>query len=177
MAGWGDDGGPLIWEDGRDSRFLAETGLKRRCDEFYSGPRLEQAPDLILRPIEPTDTFLGLADFGHRETMAKVYRYSGMHRNEGMLIMNGPRVRPGAWIEGSSITDIAPTVLHTMGLPVPSDMDGRVLGGAFADEYLHTFPVAEVEAVPVGDISAATAYTEDGEMETVERLKGLGYME
>ena len=72
------------------------------------GPHVEQAPDLILRPVEPADIFFGLADFGHRETMAEVYRYSGMHRDEGMLIMNGPGVRPGAWIEGSSITDIAP---------------------------------------------------------------------
>ena len=160
--------------DPRTGRKL--IGQVMRREEIYSGPRLDQAPDLILRPTEPTDIFFGLADFGHRETVARVYRYSGMHRDEGMLIMNGPGVRPGAWIEGSSITDIAPTVLHTMGLPVPSDMDGRVLGGAFADEYLDAFPVTKVEAVPEGDICAATAYTDEGEKEIVERLKGLGYM-
>jgi predicted AlkP superfamily phosphohydrolase/phosphomutase len=162
------------FRDRRTGRKLIGQVLRR--EEIYTGPYLEHAPDLILRPIEPTDIFFGLADFGHRRTVAKVYRYSGMHRDEGMLIMNGPGVRPGGWIEGAAIQDMAPTILHTMGLPVPSAMDGHVLGAAFAEGYLDAFPVTTMEAAPDGGPTATADYTEEGEKEIVERLKGLGYL-
>lgn len=168
----------LEFRDPRTGRQLIGQVIRR--EEVYSGPRLEQAPDLILRPIEPADIFFGLADFGHRKTAAKVYRYSGMHRDEGMLVMSGPSVRRGGWIEGASITDIAPTVLHAMGQPVPTDMDGRVLSAAFDEGYLEAFPVSTIETGPEeraqGPAPRQEEYTEEGEKEIMERLKGLGYL-
>ena len=161
------------FRDPRTGRKLIGEVLRR--EEIYSGPHLEQAPDLILRPSEPSDIFFGLADFGHRETVSTVYRYSGMHRDYGMLIMNGPGVRQGSAVEGAVIQDIAPTVLHTMGLPVPADMDGRVLDDAFAEEYMESFPV-DIGAPAAGDDSAWTGYSEEGEKEIMDRLEGLGYL-
>jgi predicted AlkP superfamily phosphohydrolase/phosphomutase len=162
------------FRDPRTGRQL--IGQVMRREEVYSGPFLERAPDLILRPQEPSDIFFGLADFGHRETVSTVYRYSGMHRDHGMLIMNGPGVRRDATVTGAVIHDIAPTVLHTMGLPVPTDMDGQVLINAFEGDYMEAFPVI------IGHPSSATGtedwsgYTEEGEKEIMERLEGLGYM-
>ena len=46
---------------------------------------------------------------------------------EGVLIASGPAFRAGAAPEGATLLDIAPTVLHLLGVPVPADMDGRVL--------------------------------------------------
>jgi predicted AlkP superfamily phosphohydrolase/phosphomutase len=151
-------------------------GQVLRREEIYSGPHLERAPDLILRPKEPSDIFFGLADFGHRETVARVYRYSGMHRDDGMLIMNGPGVRAGSSIEGSAIQDVAPTVLHTMGLPVPTDMDGHVLEQAFGEDYTASFPVTFADPADVSGEGGWTDYTEEGEKEIMERLEGLGYL-
>ena len=71
------------FRDPRTGRKLIGEVLRR--EEIYSGPYVEQAPDLILRPKEPSDIFFGLADFGHRETVSTVYRYTGMHRDDGML--------------------------------------------------------------------------------------------
>jgi predicted AlkP superfamily phosphohydrolase/phosphomutase len=158
-----------------------ETGRKLigqvlRREEVYSGPHLDRAPDLILRPKEPSDIFFGLADFGHRATVATVYRYSGMHRDHGMLIMNGPGVRQGSSIEGAAIQDIAPSILHTMALPVPADMDGRVLEEAFADGYMEAFPLKLAEPSMPLEASAGSGYTEEGEKEILERLEGLGYL-
>ncbi|MGC9333383.1 MAG: alkaline phosphatase family protein [Anaerolineae bacterium] len=147
-----------------------------RREEIYAGPYYERAPDLILRPKEPSDIFFGLADFGHRKTVAQVYRYSGMHRDEGMLIMNGPGVHAGGSIHGAAIQDIAPTVLHTMGLPVPTDMDGQVLEQAFAEAYRAAFPVHFADPAVVTSGQGPTDYTEEGEKEIMERLKGLGYL-
>lgn len=151
-------------------------GEVMRRKDIYSGPFTERAPDLILRPHEPSDIFFGLADFGHRETVSTVYRYSGMHRDYGMLIMNGPGIRQGGTIEGAVIQDIAPTVLHTMGLPVPSDMDGRVLDDAFTDGYMDSFPLQTTESLDSAPSVTGTEYDQEGEKEIMDRLRGLGYM-
>jgi predicted AlkP superfamily phosphohydrolase/phosphomutase len=162
------------FRDPRTGRKLIGQVLRR--EEIYSGPYLDHAPDLILRPREPSDIFFGLADFGHRETVSSVYRYSGMHRDYGMLIMQGPGVRRGATVEGASIQDIAPTVLHTMGLPVPADMDGKVIAGAFEQEYMESFPVIIGDPAASAVDGMGSGYTEEGEKEIMERLEGLGYL-
>ncbi|HOQ99760.1 MAG TPA: hypothetical protein PLJ35_13145, partial [Anaerolineae bacterium] len=53
-------------------------------------------------------------------------RIEGTHRLEGMLAVHGEHVRPGLRLD-ANIADIAPTVLAGLGLPVPIDMEGRVL--------------------------------------------------
>jgi predicted AlkP superfamily phosphohydrolase/phosphomutase len=164
----------LDFADPRTGRKLIGTVLRR--EEIYSGPFLEQAPDLTLLPRQPSDIFFGLADFGHRLTVDTVYRYSGMHRDYGMLIMNGPGVRPGSTLHGASIYDIAPTVLHAMGLPVPADMDGHVLADAFCPGYMAAFPVVTGDPGTGGAPAADVDYTEEGEQEIIDRLRGLGYM-
>ncbi len=162
------------FRDPRTGRKLIGEVIRR--EEVYSGPHLDRAPDLILRPREPSDIFFGLADFGHRDTVSAVYRYSGMHRDHGLLIMNGPGVRRGAVIDGAMIQDIAPTILHTMGLAVPTDMDGRVLAQAFANEYMESFPVTIGDPSKPGEAKSWSGYTEEGEKEIMERLEGLGYL-
>ena len=161
------------FRDPRTGRKLIGEVMRR--EEVYSGPHVDQAPDLILRPKEPSDIFFGLADFGHRDTVSTVYRYSGMHRDYGMLIMNGPACAAGQQIEGAAIQDIAPTVLHIMGLPVPTDMDGRVLEDAFADGYMDAFPLEMADASAAAGNGATDAdYTEEGEKEILERLARIG---
>jgi predicted AlkP superfamily phosphohydrolase/phosphomutase len=162
------------FRDPRTDRKLIGEVLRR--EEIYSGPHLERAPDLILRPKEPSDIFFGLADFGHRETVSPVYRYSGMHRDYGLLIMSGPGVRQGATLEGASIQDLAPTVLHTMGLPVPSDIDGQVLVDAFEEGYMTAFPVTIGDPSVASERKTESGYTEEGEKEIMDRLEGLGYL-
>jgi predicted AlkP superfamily phosphohydrolase/phosphomutase len=162
------------FRDPHTGRKLIGEVLRR--EDIYNGPHLEQAPDLILRPGEPSDIFFGLADFGHRETVATVYRYSGMHRDDGMLIMNGPGVNPGGSVEGAFIYDLAPTLLHAMGLPVPADMDGHVLEQAFVDGYRQAFPVRIAEPAAARSAGSDADYTEEGEKEILERLEGLGYL-
>jgi predicted AlkP superfamily phosphohydrolase/phosphomutase len=162
------------FRDPHTGRKLIGEVLRR--EELYSGAFVDRAPDLILRPKEPSDIFFGLADFGHRDTVATVYRYSGMHRDYGMLIMNGPGVQPGGTIEGAAIHDVAPTVLHAMGLTVPADMDGHVLEHAFDGEYMNAFPIEIGDlSVPMG-LGPTDDYTEEGEKEIMDRLQGLGYL-
>jgi predicted AlkP superfamily phosphohydrolase/phosphomutase len=159
--------------DPRTGRPLIGQILRR--EEIYSGPYQDRAPDLILRPKEESDIFFGLADFGHRDMVSQVYRYSGMHRDYGMLIVNGPGVRAGGEIRGAVIQDIAPTVMHSMGLPVPADMDGRVLAELFTEDYMAAFPLQIGEAA-TAEVAEEKGFTEEGEKEIMDRLRGLGYL-
>ena len=53
--------------------------------------------------------------------------FAGTHSRMGMLLAAGPQIRPGSRLEPVKITDVAPTALHLMGIPIPRDMDGSVL--------------------------------------------------
>jgi predicted AlkP superfamily phosphohydrolase/phosphomutase len=159
--------------DPRTGEPLIGEILKR--EDIYHGPYLERAPDLILRPRDETNIFFGLADFGSNITVDTVYRYSGMHRDHGLLIMSGKGVKRGGTIEGAGIEDLAPTVLYAMECPVPQDMDGRVLSEVFTEEFRNQVTLLHSEEGSSRELRE-TAYTEEAEEEIKERLRGLGYL-
>lgn len=95
-----------------------------RREELYHGPHADQAPDLVLATRDGYDP---KGVFGKRELTFKGSALVGMHTTpDALLYVQGVRRlerRP-------SITDVAPTILELLGLPVPADMDGRsLLGG------------------------------------------------
>ncbi|MEX2172922.1 MAG: alkaline phosphatase family protein [Pirellulaceae bacterium] len=59
----------------------------------------------------------------------------GYHEAAGVFMMAGPGIRAGVDLHECSTLDLAPTMLHLMGLPIPDHMPGRVL-----EEALETPP-------------------------------------
>src|SRR5262249_7333362 len=57
----------------------------------------------------------------------------GYHDQPGVLIVRGPGIKKGAELEECSSLDLAPTILHLMGLEIPSYMKGRVLTEMFEE--------------------------------------------
>jgi predicted AlkP superfamily phosphohydrolase/phosphomutase/tetratricopeptide (TPR) repeat protein len=55
------------------------------------------------------------------------------HRPFGILAACGPGFCPGSRLYGASILDVAPTVLHLLGLPAAYDMPGRVLAEVLSE--------------------------------------------
>jgi tetratricopeptide (TPR) repeat protein len=100
------------------------------------------------------------------------------HEPDGIFLAAGPGIRSGAKIEGASVLDLTPTLLHYLGLPVGKDMDGRVLTAIFEEETPITY-VASYERTDAG--TPAEKLAEDyGEAELAENLAGLealGYVE
>jgi len=150
------------------------VGRVLRREEVYHGPHVEHAPDLILIPADPRDIFFGLADFGSNRVVDTVYRYSGMHRDHGMLLMMGSQVSAGATVEGATIADLTPTLLHLMGQPIPEDMDGRALVELLDPAYRGRVP--ERVSVKEAEQSARLVFSEQEEQQIAERLRGLGYL-
>ena len=143
-------------------------------EEVYHGPYLEEAPDLILLPAREEDVFYGLADFGANRLVQPMYRYSGMHRDFGLIVMSGPQVRPGARLTNAAIVDLAPTVLHALGVPIPEDMDGRPLRSAFERDH-RSDPLCAV-SVPSPLRAADAAYTPLEARAVEVRLRQWGYL-
>ena len=115
----------------------------------------------------------------YRAVMGKTHiRNSGNHRREGILIMQGGPVRRGASLENMRIHDIAPTVLHLLGLPIALDMDGRVITQAFGEAFLRRRPVRAVPGYQNLKGMAQEGREEKSENPGLrERLKALGYIE
>ncbi|WP_252698557.1 alkaline phosphatase family protein [Natronosalvus vescus] len=96
------------------------------------------------------------------------------HRPEGIMLCRGPSIEPGATLRGARVVDVAPTLLHGIGKPVPTNADGRVLFDAFRPDAEPTGTKVERKNVT----SDRNRTDVDDDFSGVEdRLKGLGYME
>ena len=95
---------------------------------------------------------IGLHDFTTHKVISRAFGPTGDHRMEGILIAAGPAFRAGASPRQADLLDIAPTVLHLLGVPVPDDMDGRVL-----TELLEP-SLARAALEPMPDATAGSYY-------------------
>jgi len=92
-----------------------------RRDEIYRGPLLEQAPDAVLHFHDGFDIKGAVA----RDELFGRSALTGMHTyDDSLLYVN----RPGFPTRDVAITDLAPTILATLGARPSQPMDGRVLG-------------------------------------------------
>jgi len=158
--------------DRRTGQPIIERVLRR--EEIYQGPYLDQMPDLLIRTRGWEYMAFGHADFGSNRLAEPVRGFSGHHRPHGILILAGSGVRPGARLEGAKIVDLAPTLLHAMGVAVPAELDGRVLVEAFEGSPVADRPVA-ISQVQVYKEPSAEAPAGEEMAEMQEKLRGWGY--
>jgi predicted AlkP superfamily phosphohydrolase/phosphomutase len=146
-------------------------------DEAFAGPHEGIGPDLSLL----------LADGGtmsilpSRELVVRRPEPAGHHREVGMFLAAGPGIRTGAEVGELSLVDVAPLILHRLGLPVPDDVAGRVPVEVLEEAELAARPP---RTVPAGVPTAVTAVTPtdlqldaDEQAGIMQRLKALGYVE
>ena len=101
----------------------------------------------------------------------------GVHAPEGIVILAGPPVRPGIELREASISDVTPTALALLGLPLARDMEGHVWTEALRPEFLKQHPVSCVETYggEAGEPALAT-YDEEERQALYQRLRDLGYL-
>jgi arylsulfatase A-like enzyme len=87
----------------------------------------------------------------------------------------GDSVNPAGTLKETRIHDLAPTILHLLDLPVPADMDGRVLTEALQEGWMANHPVQYEREEERGE-KENLIYSEREEKEIREQLKGLGYL-
>jgi predicted AlkP superfamily phosphohydrolase/phosphomutase len=163
----------LTLRDPRTGEPLVERVYRR--EEIYSGPYIDRTPDLIVQPQGWQYMAFGHADFGSNKLVEPIIGLSGHHRPDGVLILAGGGVKPDTQVEGASILDLTPTILHALGIDVPEDLDGRVLSEAFEASSPVARPVTFSQANVYKD-STSEPDLSDEEMEEVqEKLRGWGY--
>jgi len=145
-----------------------------RKEELYSGPALEDAPDLFFMPKDLRHQAFGLLQFTSNRWLEPSFDRSGGHRMNGILLFWGEGVRKGT-LAKANMTDIAPSLLALLDTPIPQDMDGRVLQEAFQEEIWGGKEIRYSEPHQSGK-APGEGLTEEETEEIQRRLKGLGYV-
>ncbi|RLG38637.1 MAG: hypothetical protein DRN91_02115 [Candidatus Alkanophagales archaeon] len=102
-----------------------------RREEVYHGEYLNFAPDIIVSIDENVTSISG--KIGLNRVFMEGFPYNGYHRmDNGTFIAWGPDIKSGR--VQARIYDIAPTILHIFGVPIPRDVDGRILREIFKGE-------------------------------------------
>lgn len=145
-----------------------------RREDLFEGPYVDDIPDILLE-LYPAYTG-GSAMQGDLVTplpLEDLAAYSGSHHPTGLFVFSGPEVRRGHWLEGAAIQDLAPTVMHALGLPVSTSMDGRVLVEVFEPAAARP-PVYETydTTEPPRDVHLNA----EEEAAIRQQLAGLGYL-
>jgi hypothetical protein len=110
---------------------------------------------------------------------------AGTHHPDGVLLGIGPGIREGVDIGLKNILDVAPLLLHSLGLEIPPAMEGLFPDSMYDPSYLDSDPARVArETGPSEQSREETPRPEpedlqdrDDEVGILERLKSLGYIE
>lgn len=129
------------------------------------------APDIIFEVKKPY-----CVTIHSRELWEKTSK--GEHDLEGIFIAYGKDIINDHKIRNAKIYDIAPTILHMFGLPIPKDMDGKVLKEIFKpNSEIAKRKVKYVDPSYYRVVKRRKVRTSKKDEELIkERLRALGYI-
>ena len=143
-------------------------------EQEFRGPLAERAPDIQM----VLDGYKAIS-FPLFATNAELFTEqirgdSGSHRSEGIFAASGPGIHSnGEVLKAAHITDVAPTVMYLLGLPVSDDMDGKPL----TDILVNPHPVSTAQSDGEIKIDEETGLSPEETNEIKQRLSALGYLE
>ncbi|MFZ0546733.1 MAG: alkaline phosphatase family protein [Candidatus Promineifilaceae bacterium] len=140
-------------------------------EDTYHGPHAKYGPDIHIIIDDYNMIAFPLFATDNKIITQQIRGDSGCHRREGIFIAHGSVINQGERIDEANILDLAPTILHLLGQPVPRRMDGRVLSEIFRT-------ASEVTYVDDGDgtVSESQALSDEDAAQVEERLRSLGYL-
>lgn len=142
-------------------------------EEVYQGPLASRFPEIV---IIFSDKFAGQEVVG-RKVIGKIpisVIPGPAHRMEGIFIIRGPDIKAGLH-RNADICDVAPTLYHLMGVPLPEGTDGEVLKDILLPESQPA--LTDVKYLAYKHIVDSGFRLKEEEEENVrERLRALGYL-
>lgn len=159
-----------------------ETGMPllykvHHRNDLYVGDYTWRAPDIVL---QMNDHSVGWArGYPLRcKILTPVSGPAGIHHPAGIFAAYGRDIVPETRID-ASITDVAPTILYNVGLPVPKYMDGRVLKEIFSSDFQDAYQVHYTDILPSpGEARAEDpSHSDNDKAEIARRLRDLGYFD
>ena len=140
-----------------------------KAQEVYRGENALNASDIYL---EPRDGYSFNQGFAEKLTMPSSQHgqaRSGDHRQFGVFMLQGPKIKEGALPNNPSLYDVTPTLLYLMDIPLSKDFDGRVLSEVIEENR----PARYYDEAPY---QRAEINEEEDAAKLKERLRDLGYL-
>lgn len=113
--------------------FLFKNVYKR--EEIYSGDYVNLCPDII-GAFDEKQTIIPTQSLSNIQWDFSKSNWSGVHKLHGIFCISGPEIKKNKEIENAKIIDLAPTILHLFNVPIPVDMDGKVLLEIFQENSI-----------------------------------------
>ncbi len=162
----------------RDRVFIADLPVDLTDAEWENLVR-SNLDDRLFRAYVQTDAIVGrFLETFPGATLVIVsdhgWTFSGYEHfgsPDGVIIVSGPCVRNGVGLSGTSILDVAPTVLAALGIPLSRELEGSPIVEIVLERNGSTF--VERYPAPPGDDGAEVQLSD----EELERLRALGYLE
>ena len=159
LSGFGGGYADIFLRDDMDTQRVAElcNDLRSQVDArtgkplveaiyttevFGRGPFAPREPHLLLLPSDGITFRMRL---GNKRLWDDTNSTQGTHQKDGVLYAYGSNIKQGLNASPAEIYDIVPTVLHSMGLPLPCEFDGRVLDEIFVEQKQDEHGSAERE--------------------------------
>jgi len=146
-------------------------------EEAFPGKYKDLAPDLMVALYDSALISILNAD----ATLKPRTEPAGCHNPEGIFLARGPGIKKDVRISSPmKIVDVAPTLLYSLGLPVPRDFEGQVLTEVFNPEFLHENAVVigeKTRAVGTDDSTTQGETVPDEKEGIMSQLRTLGYIE
>jgi predicted AlkP superfamily phosphohydrolase/phosphomutase len=102
---------------------------------------------------------------------------SGEHTNIAFFLMAGRGVAGGKTLSSGSVLDIAPTILHVLGLPIARELEGRVLVEAFEQPGAIAESIVYVDSYGIPERALDSEEPRDVDEQTLDTLRALGYIQ
>ncbi|HDH50973.1 MAG TPA: hypothetical protein ENH04_06155 [Nitrospirae bacterium] len=155
---------------------LEVIAAAHKREEIYSGPFVQEAPDILLltrnQEYAFTSSLLGDEIFETPQDPTPAN-----HRMNGIFLIKGPDIKKGLNLPVKDIVDVAPTILYLMGNSVPEDMDGKVIKDAIEQDFQEKHPVTYVKEDEYDRHKSDKVQFSDEEIDKIqEGLRNLGYM-
>jgi predicted AlkP superfamily phosphohydrolase/phosphomutase len=142
-------------------------------DEIYPGTTASSLPDII---VEPARGYIFATDLVTNTIFRSTPNFfTGTHEREGIFAAYGPGVPARKQIHDANLVDLMPTILYALGVPIPNDLDGKILKDVFPIQYMQDNLPMFVEAESITQSSSSDLSVEEQAL-IEERLRNLGYL-
>jgi predicted AlkP superfamily phosphohydrolase/phosphomutase len=151
---------------------IFESVLRR--EEAFNGLHAKRLPDLVMIPWR--DEYVYNERPGYGDTVVAADSTTGTHAKDGIFIAWGRGIRQNAsFAVQPQLRDIGSTALASLGCPLTTDADGRVLEEVFTESLEIKRQGSSYRSV--GERQRETIYKAEEEAELRERMRALGYIE
>ena len=143
-------------------------------EDIYNGDFVNDAPDILVE-LEGHDSLItnNLPAISKHFVKKPRNPAEGSHRPDGIFMASGSTINDGLKDASFKIEDMTPTILHAMGEPTFSDLDGSAILSIFKEKIDQKV----VDPLDYNVQSDDSGYTDEETREIEDRLRQLGYIE